>query len=78
MFLLWSISDRLLEKLPLRGRDGARVIDGTKHTHKIPGLLFDETVHIRRVEDAIERQHRYMKLIARIQKNILNLLCHLI
>jgi len=41
------ILDRLLEKLPLRERDGARVLDSTKHTHKITPE-FDEIIYIRR------------------------------
>ena len=40
-------SDRLLEKLPLRERDGARVLDSSKHTHKITPE-FDEIIYIRR------------------------------
>jgi len=41
------ILDRLLEKLPLRERDGARVLDSSKHTHKITPE-FDEIIYIRR------------------------------
>ena len=41
------ILDRLIETLPLRPRDGARVIDGSKHTHKMTPE-FDEIIHIRR------------------------------
>ncbi|XP_059472113.1 STING ER exit protein [Neocloeon triangulifer] len=51
------ILDCQVEKLPLRKRDGARVVDGSKHAHKItcdPG----ETVHIKR-EEGIERQIRF-------------------
>ena len=43
----FKISDRLLEKLPLRERDGARVIDSSKHTHKITPE-FDEIIYVRR------------------------------
>ena len=43
----WCNSDRLLEKLPLRERDGARVLDSSKHTHKITPE-FDEIIYIRR------------------------------
>jgi len=41
------ILDRLIESLPLRHRDGARVVDGSKTTHKMTPE-FDEIVHIRR------------------------------
>ena len=40
-------SDKLMESLPLRGRDGSRVIDGSKTTHKMTPE-FDEIVYIRR------------------------------
>merc|ERR1712228_259522 len=52
------ILDRVIEKLPLRERDGARVIDGSKHTHKITPV-FDEIVFINRPEKGIEKQFRY-------------------
>jgi len=52
-----TILDRQLEKLPLRSRDGSRVIDGTRHANKTK-LVFDEIVHIKRPE-GIEKQHRY-------------------
>lgn len=45
-----------MEKLPLRKRDGARVIDGSKHAHKIT-CDQDEAVHIKRPE-GIEKQLR--------------------
>jgi len=50
------IIDSPLENLPLRKRDGARVIDGSKHAHKITADP-DETVFLKR-EEGIEKQHR--------------------
>ena len=47
---------RQLERLPLRKKDGARVIDGAKHAHK-EKLDFDEVVYIKRAE-GIEKQYR--------------------
>ena len=52
-----TILDRQLEKLPIRRRDGGRVIDGAKHAHKIK-LEFEEIVHIKRPE-RVKKQHRY-------------------
>merc|ERR1712066_639869 len=52
------MGDRVIEKLPLRERDGARVIDGSKHTHKITPV-FDEVVYINRPGKGIEKQFRY-------------------
>jgi hypothetical protein len=49
--------DATLEKLPLRKKDGARVIDGTKQVNKITSDP-DETVFIKR-EEGIEKQHRF-------------------
>ncbi|QQP58158.1 UPF0428 protein CXorf56 -like protein [Caligus rogercresseyi] len=40
-----AILDRAIEKLPLRSKDGARVLDSSKHTFKITPE-FDEVVHI--------------------------------
>ena len=54
-FLL-SPLDCAIEKLPLRKRDGARVIDGSKHAHKIT-CDTDETVYIKRPE-GVEKQFR--------------------
>ncbi|XP_075229458.1 STING ER exit protein isoform X2 [Lycorma delicatula] len=45
-----------IEKLPLRKRDGARVIDGSKHAHKMT-CDADETVYLKR-PDGIEKQYR--------------------
>lgn len=50
------IVDCALEKLPLRARDGARVIDSTKHVNKKTAQK-GETVHIRR-PGGIEKQFR--------------------
>merc|ERR1712210_141763 len=52
------VLDRSLESLPLRPCDGSRVLDPTKHTHKITPE-YDEVVFIRRVGKGIEKQHRY-------------------
>jgi len=52
------ILDRVIEKLPFRERDGSRVIDGSKHTHKITPV-FDEVVYINRPGKGIEKQFRY-------------------
>ena len=53
------LSDRVLESLPLRPCDGARVIDPSLgHTFKITPE-FDEVLHIRREGKGIERQNRY-------------------
>ena len=49
--------DRLLESLPLRPADGARVLDTNIHTHKIFASV-DEVIHIKREGKGIERQHR--------------------
>jgi len=45
-----------LEKLPLRKRDGARVIDGSKHANKMT-YDQDETVYLKR-QEGVEKQHR--------------------
>lgn len=50
------ILDCLIEKLPMRRRDDARVIDSNKHAHKITAEP-DETIHIKR-DGGIERQYR--------------------
>ena len=52
---------RQLERLPLRKRDDARVIDGAKHAHK-EKLDFDEVVYIKRAE-GVEKQHRFVSLL---------------
>nr|CAG4641314.1 EOG090X0H7H [Eulimnadia texana] len=56
-FILIQIFHSSLEKLPLRQRDGARIIDGAKNVHKIITEPSD-TVYIRR-DGGIERQYRY-------------------
>lgn len=56
-----------MDKLPLRKTDGARVIDGGVHAHKItcdPA----ETVHIRR-EAGIEKQFRFKVYLKQIKIN---------
>ncbi|CAI6342651.1 unnamed protein product [Macrosiphum euphorbiae] len=50
------ILDCALEKLPLRKRDGARVIDGSKHANKMT-YDQDETVYLKR-QEGVEKQHR--------------------
>lgn len=50
------IIDCTMEKLPLRRRDGARVIDGSRHAHRLV-CDPDETVFIRR-PGGIEKQTR--------------------
>jgi len=50
------ILDCITEKLPLRKRDGARVIDGGKHAHKLT-CDPDEIVYIKRAE-GLEKQYR--------------------
>lgn len=50
------LADCNIDKLPLRKRDGARVIDGSRHAHRLV-CDPDETVFIRRAE-GIEKQHR--------------------
>ncbi|CAF4924558.1 STING ER exit protein [Pieris napi] len=50
------ILDCSLDRLPLRPTDGARVIDGSKHAHKITSDP-DETIYLKR-EKGIERQYR--------------------
>ncbi|XP_026467042.1 UPF0428 protein CG16865-like [Ctenocephalides felis] len=51
------ILDCSIDKLPLRKKDGARVIDGGKHAHKVTSDI-DETVYLRREGGLIEKQHR--------------------
>ena len=53
----YFLFSRQLERLPLRKKDGARVIDGAKHAHK-EKLDFDEVVYIKRAE-GIEKQYRF-------------------
>jgi len=48
--------DCALEKLPLRKRDGARVVDGSKHANKMT-YDQDEIVYLKR-QEGIEKQHR--------------------
>lgn len=50
------ILDCGIEKLPLRKRDGARVLDKAKHAHKVTSDP-DETVYLKRKE-GVEKQLR--------------------
>ena len=56
MFKTLNKKDCPLEKLPLRPIDNSRVIDGSKHAHKITSLE-DEVVYIKR-EKGVEKQSR--------------------
>jgi len=51
------VIDSTLDRLPLRGRDDARVIDAKRHVCRLFGES-DETVYLRWPE-GIERQHRF-------------------
>lgn len=58
------ILDTKVHKLPLRQRDGARVIDSKKHSYKLScidlsrALREDDAVYLRWSEDEIEKQYR--------------------
>lgn len=56
IFINGLFTDCAIEKLPLRKRDGARVIDGSKHAHKMTSER-DEIVFLKRLE-GIEKQYR--------------------
>lgn len=55
-YYLFVVLDCALEKLPLRKRDGARVVDGSKHANKTT-CDPDEIIYLKR-QDGIEKQHR--------------------
>lgn len=57
MVLLLLLPDCSIEKLPLRKKDGARVIDSAHHAQKIT-CEPDETIYVRR-EAGIEKQYRF-------------------
>lgn len=52
-----NFPDCSIEKLPLRKRDGARVIDASHHAQKIT-CEADETIYVRR-DIGIEKQYRF-------------------
>ena len=54
--MLFFYLDCALEKLPLRKRDGAHIIDGSKHAHKMT-FEQDEITYLKRPK-GIEKQHR--------------------
>lgn len=45
--VIFTILDCAIERLPVRPRDGARVIDGSKHAHKL-SCDQDEIVYLKR------------------------------
>ncbi len=55
-----AILDRVLESLPLRPDDGARVLDNAHMALKItPSVEFDEVLHIKRAGKGVEKQRRF-------------------
>lgn len=57
LLIVFQFLDCNIDKLPLRKKDGARVIDPAHHAHKItcePG----ETIYVRR-DCGIEKQYRF-------------------
>ena len=51
------IIDCSIDKLPMRKRDNARVIDSKKHAHKLTCDKEQDPVYIKR-EDGVEKQYR--------------------
>ena len=52
MVLIFSYLDSTLEKLPLRRTDHARVIDGSKHAHKLT-CVDGDTVFLKRYKHSL-------------------------
>ena len=52
------ILDTVIEKLPYREKDGARVIDGSRHTYKATATDADNSVVYLKRKEGIERQYR--------------------
>lgn len=68
-FWKYPFLDSNIEKLPLRKKDGARVIDATHHAHKIT-CEPDETIYVRR-DVGIEKQYRFKVIRYNIQIQVI-------